>query len=212
MRLFVILLFICPLVSEAQNRTWKIGLSGGAVYNFRTPLNIRQDGQPLISLKARYKTDPFRAPFYYSIKLGSYKGQKGTEVKLTHHKLILKNLSPDVQRFSVTDGFNLLTINHVWLRQGFAWSLGAGIVITHPESTIRNRPFPENKGILNDGYYISGPTIEAALHKEYSFSKHWFVSGEARATAAYVRVPVVGGNARVPNATLHVLGGLGYVF
>jgi hypothetical protein len=144
--------------------------------------------------------------------LSSVKGKNGIECKLTHHKIILKNLPPEIQRFSITDGFNLLTLNHLWIKSGFALSVGGGIVITHPESTVRNEVFPENNGIFNEGYYVSGPTIEAALQKHIFFTPNWFVSGEGRTTAAYVKVPVAQGHARLGNIALHVLVGVGYRF
>ena len=88
--------------------------------------------------------------------------------------------------------------------------MGGGIVITHPESTIRNKPFPENKGLFHDGYYISGPTLEAAITKQYYFSERWFVMGEGRITGSWVRVPVTEGYADVTNVALHFLGGFGF--
>ncbi len=209
---YIFLMLLFPCIGLAQTRVWEVGLSGGAAYNFRTPLTIRQSGEEVIDLKAFYKTDPFRSPPYYDIKITTVKANKGLALKLTHHKLILKNLTPDIQRFSITDGFNLLTINRVWLKKGFAWSLGGGIVITHPESTIRHTPFPENKGMLSSGYYVSGPTVEAAIHKRYFFVDRWFISGEGRATASYVQVPVSGGHARVTNVALHILFGVGFQF
>lgn len=210
--MYIFLLSVFPFISMAQNRIREIGLSGGTAYNFPMPLIIRQNGEKPIAFRASYKTEPLRSPFYYGIKLTSYKERKGTELKLTHHKLILSNLTSEIQRFSITDGFNLLTINRIWFEEGFAWSLGGGLVITHPESTIRNKPFPENKGILSSGYYVSGPTFEAAVHKRYFFAQRWFLSGEGRATASFVQVPVFDGHASVTNIALHILFGVGFQF
>lgn len=205
----IFLLIMMPLLCLGQRRTWDIGLGGGAVYNLQSPLRIEQNDAPLIQLGAKYRTEPFTPPVYYDVRVSTWKGTNGWEAKFTHHKLILENKPPEVQRFSITDGFNLLTLNRLWLRQGLTFSMGGGIVITHPESTIRNKPFPENKGILNKGYYVSGPTVEAAIAKRINFAARWFVFGEGRATASYVQIPVVDGHARVSNAALHLLLGAG---
>lgn len=119
---------------------------GRPVHNFRTPLNIYQANAEPIRMKAKYRTETFTPPVYYDVRLNTWKEKKGWELKFTHHKLILANKPPGVQRFSITDGFHLLTLNRLWRKEGFTWSAGTGIVITHPESTIRNKAFPENKG------------------------------------------------------------------
>lgn len=205
----ILLLILMPLVSLGQERNWELGIAGGAVHNFRSPLRIQQADAAPIRLWARYRTEPFTPPVYYDIRLTSWKEKHGWELKFTHHKLILQNEPPEVQRFSITDGFNLLTLNRLWQRGGFTWSAGAGVVITHPESTIRNKPFPENRGILNEGYYVSGPTVEAAVSKRFYFAERWFAFCEGRATASYVQVPVVDGYARVSNTAVHLLIGAG---
>jgi hypothetical protein len=172
-------------------------------------LRIQQHDFETIRLDARYRTEPFNPPVYYDIRVSTWKEAAGWELKFTHHKLILRNNPPEVQRFSITDGFNLLTLNRLWLVKGFIWSAGGGLLITHPESTIRNKPFPENRGILNKGYYVSGPTLEASVSRRFYVAEKWFVFGEGRATASYVQVPVTDGEARVTNVSLHGLLGVG---
>jgi hypothetical protein len=201
---------LMPFFSAGQSRSWEIAVAGGAVHNFKTPLRIQQHDFESIRLNARYRTEPFNPPLYYDIRISTRKEASGWELKFTHHKLILRNNPPEVQRFSITDGFNLLTLNRMWLYKGLTLSAGGGIVITHPESTIRNRPFPENKGILNKGYYVSGPTLEAAVAKRYFFADKWFLLGEGRMTASYVEVPVADGTARLANVALHGLLGVGF--
>ena len=208
--LLVIGWVFCLRMGQAQGRSWEVAIGGGATYNFTTPLSIYQDDQPEIKIKARYRTEPFRAPVYYDIRVNKWRENTGWALKFTHHKIILENLPPEIQRFSITDGFNLLTANRLWRRNNFSWSVGGGVVITHPESTIRQKPYPENKGLLNQGYYISGPTLEAAVAQRYYLFNRLFLSGEARVTGSWVRVPVVSGHANVTNAALHLVAGLGF--
>ncbi|MDX5480557.1 MAG: hypothetical protein LPK07_02635 [Hymenobacteraceae bacterium] len=205
----VIVLTLLPLVCDGQTRTWEVAVAGGAAHNFRTPLHISQQDAEKIRTDAQYRTEPLNSPVYYDIRVSSWHGSKGWELKFTHHKLILDNPPPEVQRFSITDGFNLLTLNRLWQLHGLTFSAGAGFVVTHPESTIRNKPHLENKGILHKGYYISGPTVEAAIAKRHYFAGRWFILGEGRLSASYVKVPVADGEARLSNIALHGLLGVG---
>jgi hypothetical protein len=198
------------LTCLAQSRVWQARVATGTVYNLPTHLSIRQAHEAAITLKAKYRTEPFRSPFYYDFFLSAIKANRGVGVKFTHHKLILESTHNDIQLFSITDGFNLLTVNRLFSRQGFTWSFGGGIVITHPESTIRQQTFPENKGILKSGYFISGPAIEAAVSKQLYLTKHLYLSVEGRTSGSYVRVPVADGYANVSNVAFHLLGGIGY--
>ncbi len=209
LRLIVILLLL-PVAGLGQGRTWEVAVAGGAVHNFRTPLHIRQSDAADIEIDATYHTEPFNPPVYYDIRVSTWQNDKGWELKFTHHKLILDNLPPEVQRFSITDGYNLLTLNRLWLVHGLTLSAGAGLVITHPESTIHGVPYPENRGIFNKGYYISGPMAEAAVAKRYYLADRWFILGEGRVSASYVEVPVANGEARLSNIALHGLLGMGF--
>ena len=204
--LFLLLFHTC----YGQTRTFDVAVAGGAVHNFRTPLHIYQKPYSTIKLDAAYATEPFNPPVYYDIRVNTLQHEKGWELKFTHHKLILKNLPLEVQRFSITNGFNLLTLNRLWLTKGLTWSVGGGLVITHPESTVRGKSFSENKGIFNKGYYISGPMAEAAISKRLYLGSSWFMLAEARFTGAYVEVPIADGEADLFNAAFHVLLGFGH--
>jgi len=52
--------------------------------------------------------------------------------------------------------------------------LGAGAVLTHPESTIRGMAFDESQGMFNQGYYFSGAAVQAALGKHLFLWKNLF--------------------------------------
>ena len=58
--------------TEAQN-SWTLELLGGDAYCFKTPLTIQQSGYEDISLTAKYKTNSFEPPIYYSIRLARWK-------------------------------------------------------------------------------------------------------------------------------------------
>lgn len=209
---FLIIISVCNCSrSFAQIRYWEASIAPGVVYNFPTRLGIMQGNSP-IKFTAHYRTDPFKSPFYYDLRLATWKGDKGFAAKFTHHKLILKNRPTDVQLFSIDNGYNLFTINRMYFKRGFIWSFGAGVVITHPESIIRQQTFPENKGMLSSGYFVSGPTAELALARKHFIYKRLYAFGEGRLTGSYVQVPVAHGWASVPNAAIHFVAGLGYEF
>ena len=206
--IFCFLIF--PVDTHSQHLTWEVGGAGGVVKNFKTPLKISQKDESDIKIGAEYETDPLKPPVYYNFYIAAWHDKKGWTLKFTHHKIILQNKTRDIQRFSITDGFNLITLNRLWQKKGFIYSMGGGAVITHPESTIRNQNFSENGGIFHKGYYISGPTGEVALTKIFYLTDYFLFNTEARLTASYVRVPVYNGHALVANAALHFLTGFGY--
>jgi hypothetical protein len=200
----------CPtLQAWADNITAQV--FGGAAYNFRLPLVIRQNGEDNIRLNAEYDSKSFETPMYYAARLGWWRDNRAWELELVHHKLTLKNNPPEVDYFSITHGFNLLTLNRAWKEPWFIWRLGVGIVITHPESTIRGRTFEQDGGIA-DGYYISGPTAQVAVEKRFYIYKGLFASIEGKYTLSWAHVPIKDGSAELWNSAVHGLLGLGYDF
>jgi hypothetical protein len=105
----------------------------------------------------------------------------------------------------------LLTMNRAWRSPSFIWRLGAGVVIAHPESTVRGKTFEQNGGIA-DGYYLAGPTAQIALEKRFSLYRGLFVSMEAKYSLSLARVPINDGSADVWNSAVHGLIGLGWDF
>jgi len=145
-------------------------------------------------------------------RFSRWSGNASWELEGIHLKLFLENKPDSVQNFDISHGFNLLNINRSWKLQGFIFRAGAGVVLAHPESTIREKKLDEHKGILNSGYYIGGPTINMGISKHFYFSKKFFLSAEIKTSVSYANVPVYDGNADVYNTAIHVILGLGYTF
>ena len=179
----------------------------GTAFNVPTPLTVTQSGYPPIRFTAHYSVRPLDDRGYYAYRLGRWKNDKGWMVELVHHKVYLENPTPEVEAFEVTHGYNLVTINRGWRRGGNTLLLGAGVVITHPHSTIRGQTYPQKTE-----YLLSGATIQGAAARRIDFAKRLFVSAEGKFTASWATVPVVDGHARVPNVAFHVLAGLGIRF
>ncbi|MFH1198292.1 MAG: hypothetical protein V1720_21490 [bacterium] len=182
----------------------------GVPYNAPLPLTINQNGEEQISLIARYRSEPFVIPIYWHWRIGYWNGDSGWELESTHHKIYLDNPPPEVQEFSISHGFNFVNINYAWKYNDFILRAGAGFVLAHAESTIRNKKLPEDGGI-GGGYYLRGPLLNFAINKHFEIIERIFLSFELKATAAYSNVPVVDGDADVYVFALQANFGVGFI-
>ncbi|NIM89857.1 MAG: hypothetical protein GTO17_02800 [Candidatus Aminicenantes bacterium] len=201
---------VCALSLPAFGSEWTLEAFLGTALNFPIPLTIAQNGHPDITLTARYKEHAFEGFPYYALRVSRWSKNRAWELDFVHHKIYLDNPPPEVQNFSISDGFNLLIVNRAWKTKKFIWRVGAGVLITHPESTVREKVFNESKGIFSQGFYVSGPTIQGAVEKRIFLTKGLFIAFEGKLTASYAWVSIVEGQADVPNVAFHVLVGLGY--
>ena len=135
----------------------------GLQYNVPLPIVIRQSGQPDIRLTARFSTRPFADVPYYDVKVGIARNHWAYELELVHHKLYLDNRPPEVDAFEITHGYNPILVNVVRERWGVGFRAGAGILLAHPETTVRGLRFPETGGIL--GWYVSGSAAQLSVSK-----------------------------------------------
>ncbi len=208
-------IFIC-LLNENQHifgqRSWTLNLSVGGALSLNTPLIIDQEGYEKIKLTAHYRTESFKLPVYYSWKIGTARERKGWELELIHLKLILTNRPPEIQHFEISHGFNYLTINRTWDTDLMILRAGAGVVLSNPENIIRNMRFDNQRGILNKGYYFSGPGVQVSAEKRIHIKGGLFLDLEIKAAGGIVRVGVAEGYAIVTQAGFHGLAGIGYTF
>lgn len=204
------LLIALPALAEEKPQ-WVFQIATGTAYSFKTPLHIEQDGEEDIDVNAEYETRAWStmAP-YYNFKIGRWKGDRAWEFESLHHKLYLKNKPDEVQKFQISHGYNLNTLNYARKKYGLIFRIGGGFVMTHPETIVRGRQ-KEDDGGLN-GFYISGVTGQLALEKRLHLTEALFLSLEGKFTAAWARIPIADGHADVPNAALHAIIGAGYAF
>ncbi|HYG68463.1 MAG TPA: hypothetical protein VD838_12410, partial [Anaeromyxobacteraceae bacterium] len=196
---------------SAADPSWGVQVLVGGPLNFRSPLTIRQDGEPRIRVsRARWRTDPFRAPLYYAIGVFRRSGDREWALELLHQKLYLEDPPPEVERFSISHGYNLVMLSRGFRQADGLWArVSAGAVIAHPESTVRGRAYPEDRGLLGLGYHLSGATIGVGVQGRLPADTLLHGVAEARLTASYAEVPIAGGHARVPSVSLHLLAGPG---
>ncbi len=187
-----------------------VSVGTGLQYNVPMPIVIRQTGRPDIRLTARFSTRPLYEVPYYDVKLGVVHRRWAYEVELIHHKLYLDNRPPEVDTFEITHGYNPILLNAVRQQWGVSFRVGAGILLAHPQSTVRGLRFPETGGIL--GWYVSGPAAQLSVSKWFDLNRHVFAGLEGKFVGAWARVPIVEGSADVPNLSLHGLVSAGWRF
>jgi hypothetical protein len=187
-----------------------VSVGTGLQYNVPMPVVLRQTGQPDLRLTAHFSTRPFCEVPYYDIKVGVARGPWACELELIHHKLYLDNRPPQVDTFEITHGYNPILLNVVREVRGVGLRTGAGILLAHPQSTIRGLRFPETGGIL--GWYASGPAAQISVSKWFDLNRRLFAGLEGKVAGAWARVPIVNGRADVPNVSLHALVTAGWRF
>jgi len=200
------LIHAAPLA--AQN--WRVQAGLGNVYNFRTPLTIRQAGSPRLRFTARYTTRGFEKPFYWAVRLDRRIGGARWGVELNHDKLFLQNGPPEVDRFSVTHGFNIVSLFRTSAGDGLGYRIGLGALLAHPENTVRGRPVDETRGVR--GYHLTGPVALVSLVANGRVLGGTGVFAEARMLGGPARVPVAGGHARFWTLGAHFSAGLSQRF
>ncbi len=216
--IIAIIFSLFSFVANAKDSSYSFEFFGGTQFNIPTSLTIKQKGEETIKIsRAEYLSDAWTWPDspYYTWRIAKWKQNKGWELELVHEKIILKNKPPDVQYFEISHGYNLITINRAGKLPNYynlIWRLGAGIVLAHPETEVRNkkngnrRPEP----FFPEGFYIGGPTAQISLGKKFNIYHGLFGILETKFTASYADVLIADGHAEVPNAAFHTLFGIGY--
>jgi hypothetical protein len=205
---FVLLLILsCPPVASAGFLSLEV-LTGPAV-NFPVPTRIKQSGFENMDFNARFDTRPFELPLYYMIRASRWKKDRGWEVEFTHDKLYLTNNPPEVESFSITHGYNIFCVNYAWRSRVLIYRVGGGMIVSHPESTIRCEKFPESGGLFNKGYYLSGPVMATSVGGRLRLHDSVFISIESKLILSYAHVPIRDGSADLFVSGLRLMAGVG---
>lgn len=207
----ILFLFLFSIKLEAQSRlVFEFGT--GIPYNIPMPLTIRQTGENTLHLIGQYDSRPFEIPIFWDWKISYWDSSTGWELEAIHHKLFLTNKPSEVQQFDISHGINLVVINRCFLKDGFIFKVGAGISLTHPESVVRFKRLDENRGILDQGYYISGPAVLFSGGKILYIYKNIFMVVEAKLGLSYSNIPIADGSADVYNIAAMLTFGVGTDF
>lgn len=200
------------LAATPAEAEWGALAASGAAASLTTSLSLRQDGFPELRLSARYANRPFDGAPYFMLRVARRTERGAWELQHLHHKLYLENRPAEVERFDVTHGYNLFTLGHAWARGAFGLRVGAGVVIAHPEATVRGRRFGPKQGIFGLDQYLAGPALVLGASREWRLGRHAWLSPELQLSAAHAQLPIREGEATAPNVAVHFLIGLGFRF
>ena len=210
---FALLLFnfLFLIKLEAQNK-FIFELGTGIPYNIPMPLAIRQTGENTLRLIAQYDSHPFEIPIFWDWRISYWDSSTGWELEAIHHKLFLTKKPSEVQQFDISHGINLVIINRCFMIDNFILKAGAGISFTHPENIVRSQKLDEDRGIFDQGYYVSGPAILFSAGKRLYIYKSIFVIAEVKLGLSYSYIPIANGNSDVYNAAAIFTFGIGTDF
>lgn len=188
---------------------WHVEADLGVARSFGSTLKLEQDGFDTLSIDARWSGRSLESPLYYAWRVARETAARAWALRFVHLKVHLENTTPEVERFSVSHGYNLLTLEHGFELRGLWLWVGAGLVVAHPESTVRQQTRPENTGgPFGGGYFLTGPTAAVAASSRLALGSRVGLIAEGRLTLSRARIPIADGEAWVPNTAVHVLVGL----
>lgn len=216
MRLLFLLFSMC-FFARAQKATYTFEYHLGVTYNIPAPLAIYQDGEEPLKLNAHFDSEPLQIPLYWQFRLARWQEKSSWEFEAIHHKLYMIKNPEEIENFSISHGYNIMSIlrsQKLELFNDFDLQLryGLGTVLAHPENTIRGKRLDIYKGIFNSGYYISGPVLNLAVSKKVVLSDWFYLNSEFKFYPSYSRVPVVDGYATLWNVPIAFLVGIGVDF
>ncbi len=210
------------MLSTVYASEYSFELFSGTVYNMKEDITIRQSGYDDIKINnADLKTHPQEKPYYYGYRLSKwYNDNTAWEFEHIHQKLYIDNpqkINSNIQKWEVTDGFNFFMLNKAWKKTNInlIYRLGGGVVITHPDITVRNKTnHKRGNGAITfgEGYHLSGFVLQSSVQKIFDINKNWFFGTELKVTYAKANVPIADGNVDVQNRAIHLDFGFGYKF
>jgi hypothetical protein len=205
------LLLLLGLAGRAAPALAQVELQAflGSAVSAPTPLSITQRGQPSLDFTAGWATRPWLDTWYYAGRVGVWKANRGWLFDFTHHKIYLTNRPPGIQKFQITNGMNLFSLSRGFRRGKLTYAIGARPVVTFPVIRVRGQKIESGRGFLG-GYFLSGATVVGSVTRRFPLVSGFFLSLDSRISISYVRVPVAGGHASVPNLALHLHAGAGF--
>lgn len=209
--LFVAMAVTAPTATAAEQR-WAFEMHAGSPVIPDRKVTISQAGRPDLTFEGRFHSDAFEMPLYYDFRVLRWRGNAAWALDYHHAKLILANNPPEVQDLQFTHGYNMVSIQRLWDRRFVVLMAGAGVVITHAESTIRGQTFDQYQGLFDWGYYVSGPLAVVGAGRRVDIGGRFYLSGDFRVSLSTVDAPVVDGRVRLNDVCYHFLGGAGYRF
>ena len=142
--------------------------------------------------EAQWLGRPFTDSTYYTYKLENWSNGEGLGFEFVHHKIYLRNFPDYLQRFSVSDGYNLMYLNKGWkLADRKVFRLGVGVVLAHPDVQFTNgEQFHGEGGFLDQGFFFAGPTVQATYSNRIWESERHYADWETKFSVSYAKFPI----------------------
>jgi len=207
--IFIVSFVLFSKTNSLAQSHWTFEMHGGEVFNVPMPLTIKQQGYLDLKLTARYHTESLTLPVYWDWRFSRWHNNKSWEFEAIHHKLYLENTTPEIQKFNISHGFNMLIVNRGYDKKTFRYRAGVGMVLVHPESKIRGKEFGDTGNDWDMGYYLSGPVLNFAVSKPIRLGGRFYLNAEAKTTFAYSHIKIAEGHANVYNLAFHLVLGIG---
>jgi hypothetical protein len=205
---------MCAPADASQKRKshWSVNAYLGGAANFRTTIDIEMNDGEKDSWSTGWETRALESPLYWAARINWHRHKETFELQFIHDKLFMQNQTVLLQAFSMSHGFNIITLNYArkWYRT-MTVRAGAGAVLAYPEANVRGET-AEGTGSLN-GYEVTGPAGLVGIGSSTALGGPRFsLNVEGQFVGSFIRVPVQGGNVSTSNLSFHLLIGIGYHF
>ena len=206
------IIVISSIINGFSQARWTFDLNFEDVYNVPMPLTIKQNGYPDIKFIAKFTADAFTAPVCWDWRFSRWENGKSWEIEAIHDKLYLINTNDEITKYSISHGFNIITINRGFEKKFVSYKIGVGTILIHPESVIRGMGFGSSSDYTDFGYFITGPILMFTICKPIQFCDRFYLNFEGKTSFAYSYVKVAKGYSNLYNFAFHVGIGLGFDF
>jgi lipid A oxidase len=204
--------FLLLTVTVPARADWTVAAYMGASFTRPSTLTITQGSGSREARGVHFDGRPFASPPYYGYRAGWRSREAfGIDVELIHLKVYAHaaDLPPNVERFSMSHGLNLLLGNVTWRpapqgRVQLEARAGAGVAIPHGESEI--------DGVAQEQYEVSSLALQGAAAIRLRLARQLGAFGEYKLTTAAPTVSVAGGRINGRYTSHHVAVGLEWVF
>lgn len=187
---------------------WRLEGWFGQAANLSTPVTFHQAGHPDLTVDADWSTRPWRPTWYYATRISRWSGNSAWAFEYMHHKLYMDNPPPEVIRFRITNGVNMLLAERHWRVGGWEFGVGAGPTLAVPVSTVRDKDYGEANGVFGSRYNLSGATVMGTVARRFKLLPYTYGTGAIKLTLTRLDVPIADGNATLNNVALHFQYGL----
>lgn len=196
---------LMALTAPPAAAQWRLEGWFGDAWNARTPLTIAQEGEAVIRVTPNWSTRPWTPTWYYGARVSRWSGGSGWGVEYLHHKLYLDNPpAPEVTKFWITNGVNIVLLERL-LRVGkYELALGAGPTWVVPRSVVRGEEYDFTDNVFGSRYDFGGWTGAVGITRRVQVVPRVHGTLSVKATASLLDVPIARGRAETTNLALHV--------